>query len=201
MAIVERVVHLIGTRQVAPESIFVSTFTEKAAQELLTRISRRLMEEYLDVSPNEMYIGTMHSLFLRILKDCSEFTRLKKNYRTFDDFDQKYFVYRKMYEFKAVENLDLILTAQSRWVNAAKLCALLNKVREEAIDPARLSVAEEPEVRALGAAYALYLRMLDDENTIDFSAIQSEMLTLITTQPQVLSALQEKIRYLIVDEY
>ena len=201
MAIVERVVHLIGTRQVAPESIFVSTFTEKAAQELLTRISRRLMEEHLDVSPNEMYIGTMHSLFLRILKDCAEFTRLKKNYRTFDDFDQKYFVYRKMYEFKAVENLDLILTAQSRWVNAAKLCALLNKVREEAIDPARLSVAEEPEVRALGAAYALYLRMLDDENTIDFSAIQSEMLTLITTQPQVLSALQEKIHYLIVDEY
>ena len=114
MAIVERVVHLIGTRQVAPESIFVSTFTEKAAQELLTRISRRLMEEYLDVSPNEMYIGTMHSLFLRILKDCAEFTRLKKNYRTFDDFDQKYFVYRKMYEFKAVENLDRILTAQSR---------------------------------------------------------------------------------------
>ena len=72
---------------IAPESIFVSTFTEKAAKELLTRISRRLMEEGLKVSPNEMYIGTMHSLFLRVLKEHSEFTRLKKNYKTFDDFD------------------------------------------------------------------------------------------------------------------
>lgn len=70
-AIVERVVHLIGVEHVAPESIFVSTFTEKAARELMTRISRRLMEEHLDISPTEMYIGTMHSLFLRILKDCA----------------------------------------------------------------------------------------------------------------------------------
>lgn len=200
-AIVERVVHLIGVEHVAPESIFVSTFTEKAARELMTRISRRLMEEHLDISPTEMYIGTMHSLFLRILKDCAEFTRLKKNCRTFDDFEQKYFVYCKMYDFMKIENLDLVLTAQSRWTNADRLCALINKVREEAIDPARLSAAEESEVRALGAACSRYVQMLEDENAIDFSAIQSEMLTLVETQPQVLAALQEKLRHLIVDEY
>jgi len=91
MAIVERVVRLISVSHVAPESIFVSTFTEKAAQELLTRISRRLMEEHLDVSPNEMYIGTMHSLFLRILKDCAEFTRLKKNVRLCDGCDMRFY--------------------------------------------------------------------------------------------------------------
>ena len=115
MAIVERVVNLIGKCNVPPESIFVSTFTEKAAKELLTRISRRLMDEGLKVSPNEMYIGTMHSLFLRILKDYSEFTRLRKNYRTFDDFDQKYTVYRKMYDFRKIENFDLVASAQSSW--------------------------------------------------------------------------------------
>ena len=96
--IVERVVHLIGVRHVPPESIFVSTFTEKAARELLTRVSRRLAEEKIDVSPNEMYLGTLHSLFLRILKEHAEFTRLKKNYKTFDDFDQKYAVYRRMFK-------------------------------------------------------------------------------------------------------
>ena len=74
MAIVERVVHLVSSCNVPPESIFISTFTEKAAKELLTRISRRLSEEGLKVSLNEMYIGTMHSLFLRILKDYAEFT-------------------------------------------------------------------------------------------------------------------------------
>ena len=200
-AIVERVVKLIGSGNAAPESIFVSTFTEKAAAELLTRISRRLMEEGLKVSPNEMYIGTMHALFLRILKDSAEFTRLKKNYRTFDDFDQKYFVYRKIYDFRKIENLDLVLAAQSNWSNADKLCSLLNKVREEAITPATLIAAPEPEVRALGHAFALYEKLLEDENAIDFSAIQSEMLRLLESEPQVLADLQEKLKYLIVDEY
>ena len=68
MAIVERVVHLIAKCGVAPDSILVSTFTEKAAAELVSRISDRIAEEGLKVSLNEMYIGTMHSIFLRVLK-------------------------------------------------------------------------------------------------------------------------------------
>ena len=201
MAIVERVVHLIGTCGVTPESIFVSTFTEKAAKELLTRISRRLMEEGLKVSPNEMYIGTMHSLFLRILKDYSEFTRLKKNYKTFDDFDQSYTVYRRMHQFREIENFGLVAKAQSNWTNAGTLCGYLNKVREEAIDPETLLSASEPEVKALGEAYKLYCEILEAENAIDFSAIQSEMLSLVESHPDVLAEIRSKIKYLIVDEY
>ena len=201
MAIVERVVHLIGTCGVAPESILVSTFTEKAAAELLTRISRRLMEEGLNVSPNEMYIGTMHSLFLRILKDYSEFTRLKKNYKTFDDFDQSYTVYRRMHQFREIENFGLVAKAQSNWTNAGTLCGYLNKVREEAINPETLLSAPEPEVKALGEAYKLYCEILEGENAIDFSAIQSEMLSLVESHPDVLAEIRSKIKYLIVDEY
>ena len=85
MAIVERVVNLIARHGVAPENILVSTFTEKAAAELVSRISDRIAEEGLNVSLNEMFIGTMHSIFLRILKDYAEFTRLRKNYKTLDE--------------------------------------------------------------------------------------------------------------------
>lgn len=200
-AIVERVVHLVGDCGVAPESVFVSTFTEKAAAELLTRISRRFLEKGLEFPTNEMYIGTMHSLFLRILKDHSEFTRLKKNYKTFDDFDQKFTVYRNIYEFRKIENFELVADAQSNWSKAERLCGLLNKVREEAIDPERLLAAPEPEVKALGEALRLYADILDGENAIDFSAIQSEMLALLASQPAVLDELRGKLRYLIVDEY
>ena len=201
MAIVERMVNLIGKCNVPPESIFVSTFTEKAAKELLTRISRRLMEEGLKVAPNEMYIGTMHSLFLRILKDYPEFTRLKKNYKTFDDFDQKYTVYRHIYDFRKIDNIGLVTGALSNWANAETLCGYLNKVREEALDPAALLAAPEPEVRALGEAFRLYGAILEGENAIDFSAIQSEMLALLESQPEVLEELRGKLKYLIVDEY
>ena len=128
MAIVERVVHLVGKCKVAPESILVSTFTEKAAKELLSRISRRLLEEGINVSPSEMYIGTMHSIFLRILKDYAEFSRLKKNYKIFDDFDQKYMVYRRVRQFCGIADIKRVADSESNWEIAGILCAILDKV-------------------------------------------------------------------------
>ena len=202
MAIVERVVNLIAHHQVAPENILVSTFTEKAAAELVSRISDRMAEEGLKVSLNEMYIGTMHSIFLRVLKDYAEFTRLKKNYKTFDDFDQKYAVYRNLYKrFKPLPNLDLVAPEQSNWSKADSICRFVNKVREEAIDAETLLAGHEPEIVALGEVYRAYQQILVEENAIDFSAIQSEMLSLIDANPQVLKELQEKFTYLIIDEY
>ena len=202
MAIVERVVNLIARHQVAPENILVSTFTEKAAAELVSRISDRMAEEGLKVSLNEMYIGTMHSIFLRVLKDYAEFTRLKKNYKTFDDFDQKYAVYRNLYKrFKTLPNLDLVAPEQSNWSKADSICRFVNKVREEAIDAEMLLAGHEPEIVALGEVYRTYEQILVEENAIDFSAIQSEMLSLIDANPQVLKELQEKFTYLIIDEY
>ena len=202
MAIVERVVNLIARHQVAPENILVSTFTEKAAAELVSRISDRMVEEGLKVSLNEMYIGTMHSIFLRVLKDYAEFTRLKKNYKTFDDFDQKYAVYRNLYKrFKPLPNLDLVAPEQSNWSKADSICRFVNKVREEAIDAETLLAGHEPEIVALGEVYRAYQQILVEENAIDFSAIQSEMLSLIDANPQVLKELQEKFTYLIIDEY
>ena len=202
MAIVERVVNLIARHQVAPENILVSTFTEKAAAELVSRISDRMAEEGLKVSLNEMYIGTMHSIFLRVLKDYAEFTRLKKNYKTFDDFDQKYAVYRNLYKrFKPLPNLDLVAPEQSNWSKADSICRFVNKVREEAINAETLLAGHEPEIVALGEVYRTYQQILVEENAIDFSAIQSEMLSLIDANPQVLKELQEKFTYLIIDEY
>ena len=202
MAIVERVVNLIARHQVAPENILVSTFTEKAAAELVSRISDRMAEEGLKVSLNEMYIGTMHSIFLRVLKDYAEFTRLKKNYKTFDDFDQKYAVYRNLYKrFKSLSNLDLVAPEQSNWSKADSICRFVNKVREEAIDAETLLAGHEPEIVALGEVYRAYQQILVEENAIDFSAIQSEMLSLIDANPQVLKELQKKFTYLIIDEY
>ena len=202
MAIVERVVNLIARHQVAPENILVSTFTEKAAAELVSRISDRMAEEGLKVSLNEMYIGTMHSIFLRVLKDYAEFTRLKKNYKTFDDFDQKYAVYRNLYKrFKPLPNLDLVAPEQSNWSKADSICRFVNKVREEAIDAETLLAGHEPEIVALGEVYRAYQQILVEENAIDFSAIQSEMLSLIDANPHVLKELQKKFTYLIIDEY
>ena len=92
--LVERIVYLITHKGVAPESLLVVTFTDKAARELTTRISNRLAELNIQFNLNEMYLGTFHSICLRLLEDYREFTRLKRSFTLFDQFDQQYFLYQ-----------------------------------------------------------------------------------------------------------
>lgn len=91
--LVQRTLFLIQECGIAPEGIFIATFTEKAAKELVTRITNELASRNIVANINEMYIGTFHSLCLRILKEHLEYTRLKRNYRLLDAFDQKYMVF------------------------------------------------------------------------------------------------------------
>jgi len=107
--LVERIVYLITHKGVTPESLFVVTFTDKAARELTTRISNRLSELGIKFNLNEMYLGTFHSICLRILEDFPEFTRLKRSFTLFDQFAQQYFLYQRINEFRPLPNSQLIM--------------------------------------------------------------------------------------------
>ncbi|MEM9328382.1 MAG: UvrD-helicase domain-containing protein [Bacteroidota bacterium] len=163
--LVERIVHLI-LDGVAAEEIMVSTFTEKAAKELVTRVSSRLLELELRVNLNEMYIGTLHSIFLRMLEEHREYTRLKRSYRMLDSFDQNYFIFRNINEYLRIDDIELLLgdEKKKRWDKARNLVTWINKVAEECLDPQTLQGASDPGVRALGFAFERYLQLLEEEN-------------------------------------
>ena len=76
--LVQRALYMIQECGVKPEHIMVATFTEKAAKELVTRITNELANRNISVNINDMYIGTFHSLCLRIIKENLEYTHLKK---------------------------------------------------------------------------------------------------------------------------
>jgi DNA helicase-2/ATP-dependent DNA helicase PcrA len=200
--LVDRIVHIIG-QGTASENIMVATFTEKAAKELITRVTNALIEKDLTVNLNEMYIGTLHGIFLRILEENIEYTRLKRNYRVLDQFDQKYLLFRNINTYIGVEGSELLLGGPliNRWEKAEKLKYYLSMVSEECLEPKSLSTASEIEVKAIGEFALLYSHQLIEENALDFAAIQSETLYLLEHQPEVLIRLHEKLRYLMVDEY
>ncbi len=200
--LVERVVCLIQ-KGVAPEEIFVATFTEKAAKELITRVSNRLLELGISANLNEMYIGTLHSIFLRILEEHREYTRLKKNYRLFDEFDQAFFIYRNINRFYAISNLEELVgeNTRNRWQVSLKLAEKVNVVSEEVLDVEKMEVSTRGDVRALAQCYKIYQEILVEENALDFSTIQFETLQLLQNHIEVLHALQDSIQYFMVDEY
>ena len=201
--LVERIHYLISQERIQPEQLFVSTFTEKAAAELITRISTRLDSDNVPVNLNEMYIGTFHSICLRFLKEHREFTRLKRNFTQLDQFDQQYFLYQRLADYQKIEGNEHILgkPTLSWWRKAENLMKWVNKVSEEALDPEVLLNAPEPEVQALGRCYQQYQKHLKTENCLDFSTIQVEALRLLEEHPEILDKIRDKIQYLMVDEY
>lgn len=201
--LVERIVYLIKHKGVAPESLFVVTFTDKAARELTTRISNRLSELGIKFNLNEMYLGTFHSICLRILEDFREFTRLKRSFTLFDQFDQQYFLYQHIKDFRELPDAQLVMgdDQTGRWAQSENLLKWVNKVSEEALDATTLAAAPEPEIRALATCFAKYQELLHEHNSLDFSGIQYEALQLLEQRPEVLGQLREKLTYLMVDEY
>ena len=101
--LVNRYANMVNHHDIRPENIMMATFTEKAAKEIITRISSVIPNFDL----NEVYIGTFHSICLRIVRDNIAFIpTLKKNFTLMDDFDQKYFIYQKFnYHFKKLPHL------------------------------------------------------------------------------------------------
>lgn len=201
--LVERICNLITNHGATPESMLVVTFTEKAARELTTRISNKLVELGVEFNLNEMYLGTFHSICLRILEEYREYTRLKRSFMLMDQFDQQYFVFQRLKHFKEIEEYELVMgpDTRGRWGQSSALVKWLNKVAEEGTEVSKLEQAAEAEMNALAKCFQCYQGLLVEQNSLDFSGIQYETLNLLQQQPAVLKALQDKLSYLMVDEY
>lgn len=201
--LVERVIHLITEKGATPESLLVVTFTNKAAQELTTRVSNRLAELHIRFNLNEMYLGTFHSVCLRWLEEYRDYTRLKRNFTMMDQFDQQYFIYQRLREFEAIPGIEHIVGRPdtSAWKKSAALLRWINTVAEEGLDIDTLIEARHEPVRVLGQCAALYHGEIDEANALDFATIQYEALKLLRSHPAALADLRSKLHYLMVDEY
>lgn len=200
--LVERIAHLIQSGKATAESLFIATFTDKAARELITRISSRLTELSIPFNHSEMTIGTFHSICLSLLEEHREHTRLKRNYTLLDQFDQQYFLYNNLNKFLGIDNIESIIGASpSFWGRSEELMSWLNKVSEEDLNSEVLKNAAESEVVALGEAYATYEKLLESNNALDFSTIQRETLRLLEDLPEILSTLRAKYTHIMVDEF
>ncbi len=90
-------------KKVAPEKILISTFTDRASKELIGRITKRLDEHNEKINIGNIYIGTLHSIFLRLIDEYIEFSNFKEGYRVLEDMDQDFFIYSKLKYFKELQ--------------------------------------------------------------------------------------------------
>ena len=199
--LVQRTIYLIEECGVKPESIFIATFTEKAAKELITRITNELSDRGIPADINEMYVGTFHSLCLRILKENLEYTGIRKNYRLLDEFDQNYMVFQNINRFMSIPEVDLILPNSNNWNKSKVICMYANNLSEELVSAEVLKEDPNPNISAMGGILEIYKDLLFENNYMDFASIQTETYELLHDNPKVLEEIRSKISHIMIDEY
>lgn len=199
--LVKRITYLIIEKQVKPEEIMVVTFTEKAAKELLTRIANEFLKHNLKLNLNEMYIGTFHSVCLRILKENEQTDATAYKVRLLDAFEQTYLVCRNLNYFNCMNGYKTYFAGGSEWEQALEICRYVNQLTEELADIASMENDPDQDMRFLARLVKKYKQIMIRNHVMDFSSIQTTTYDLLCDHPEVLQRFQDKIRYIMVDEY
>ncbi|MBR1657418.1 MAG: UvrD-helicase domain-containing protein [Synergistaceae bacterium] len=205
--LVQRAVFMIQKKHVKPESIMAASFTEKAAREFEARITEELSKRNITADTGSMYSGTFHSICCRILREYAGFTgdaksgKKRRNFRILDDFDHAYIIMQNIKRFTDIDGLNGALKSSGKWANSCELRDYINTLTEELADPEELMRDSDSSVRALGRAVTVHDDILSENNSLSYSAILSETYKLLRDNPEILSDIQSRIKYIMIDEY
>jgi DNA helicase-2/ATP-dependent DNA helicase PcrA len=184
-----RLAHILNTGRAWPSQLLAVTFTNKAAREMQNRVSQLLG---LDVE-GLPWLGTFHSVSLKILRRHAELVGLKSGFAVLDVDDQL----RVMKQLIDAENLD-----EKRWP-ARLLAAYIDRWKNRAVTPENVP-NDESYAFADGRGarlYRLYQERLLTLNAADFGDLLLHVITLFRKHPDILEDYQTRFRYVLVDEY
>jgi ATP-dependent DNA helicase UvrD/PcrA len=184
-----RIAHLLATRKAFPGQVLAVTFTNKAAREMKLRIGE-LVGGLVEGMP---WLGTFHSIGVKILRRHAELVGLTSGFTILDTDDQ----IRLMKQVIEAENLD-----KDRWP-ARQLASLIDGWKNRGLTPAKVPPGEAHAFAdgKGGQLYAAYQRRLKELNACDFGDLLLECLRLFLEHPDVLADYQRRFRYILVDEY
>jgi DNA helicase-2/ATP-dependent DNA helicase PcrA len=187
-ALTARIVHLLTTGRARPNEILAVTFTNKAAREMKERVGR-MLGETVEGMP---WMGTFHSISVKILRRHAELAGLKSNFTILDTDDQL----RLLKQVIAAADID-----EKRWP-ARMLAGLIDGWKNRALTPARVPSAEAGAYSSRGTElYAAYQERLRTLNAVDFGDLLLHVVTIFQAHPDVLAQYQRWFKFILVDEY
>ncbi|MFN3292839.1 MAG: ATP-dependent helicase [Gemmobacter sp.] len=187
-ALTTRIAHLLATGKARPNEILAVTFTNKAAREMKERVGRLLGS----VAEGMPWMGTFHSIGVKLLRRHAELVGLKANFTILDTDDQ----IRLMKQVIAAANLD-----EKRWP-ARQLAGLIDAWKNRAWTPERVPSSEAGAFGNRGIElYAAYQERLRTLNACDFGDLLLHCVSIFQTHADVLAQYQRWFRYILVDEY
>ncbi|MBL6591888.1 MAG: UvrD-helicase domain-containing protein [Flavobacteriaceae bacterium] len=188
-----RIVHLIN-QNIDPFNILALTFTNKAAAEMKKRISKSVG----DSQARNIWMGTFHSVFARILRSEAPLLGYPTNFTIYDTYDSERLVSNIIKELNL--NKDHYKAKQIR----NRISSLKNNfitVENYFNNPEMIEVDKMSKRSEFGIIYKRYVERCFRSSVMDFDDLLLKTNELLNKFPEVLSKYQDKFRYILVDEY
>lgn len=184
--ITQKIIYLIQQCHIQAHNIAAVTFTNKAAKEMKQRVSRELDKKLT----RGLHVSTFHNLGLKIIKAEADHLGFKRDISIYDPQDcQSILKELASQQDMPEEQLEMIQGLISRWKN-------------QVVDPAQALLAATDHAEQRGALlYAAYRRYLKACNAVDFDDLIYLPVVLFQTEPHCLEKWQNRLRYVLVDEY
>ena len=184
--ITEKIAYLIRKCDVKSHNIYAVTFTNKSAKEMKERVTKLLKNE----NTTGLNVSTFHNLGLNIIRREYKALGYKSNFSIMDAADSGQILKELMHKQTLdPEVLDGVQWDISNWKNA-------HISPEDAINK-----AEDAQDKARAILYQAYQKQLKAYNAVDFDDLIGLPVKLFTENPEILQKWQNKVRYLLVDEY
>ncbi|WP_144293062.1 ATP-dependent helicase [Rhodoligotrophos appendicifer] len=184
-----RLAHVLATGRAFPGQILAVTFTNKAAREMKERIGMLIG----GVVEGMQWLGTFHSIGVKILRRHAELAGLRSDFSILDTDDQ----IRLLKQVIALADID-----EKRWP-ARHLASLIDSWKNRGVIPSQVPAGEaHAYANGRGAElYEAYQARMKLLNACDFGDLLLQPLRLFQDNPEVLQIYQRKFKYMLVDEY
>lgn len=182
-----RIAYLIKEKSVAPRNILAITFTNKAAREMKSRVSKLVGPE-----GDYMWVSTFHSMCVRILRRDIDRIGYNSNFTILDSSDQ----------LSVVKQVLRNLNIDTKQFEPRAMLNRISGAKNELITPEEFSehVGNFYD-RQVAKVYDAYQKMLRKNQSLDFDDLIMETIHLFKRVPEVLEYYQRRFQYIHVDEY
>lgn len=194
--IVQKIISLIKNDGISSNKILVTTFTKKAANELIERVESGLKKENIFADTSNMLIGNFHSLALSFLKEYKSFTKKIFDPMVIDSHIEGYLIEKNMEIFESLPNFSKFIS----YNEVGQIQGIFANITNNLVDLDGLRNSNNPRDILALEIYLKWANFLDENNLINYQLILKKFYDLLK-DPFYGKKIRDRIDFVIIDEY